>query len=260
MKIIDSHCHLDRIDHSSHGLGLQGSIAQAQAAGVAHMLCISVDVETLPTLVAIAEEFDCVSLSVGVHPAEEGCEDASLERLLEFASHPKVIAFGETGLDYYHCKGDVEWQHQRFIRHIEAAKILNKPLIIHTREAMEDTFKILKEHHAQTVGGVFHCFSGSLENAYAAIDLGFLVSFAGNLTFKNATELQHVAKHLPLEHILVETDSPYLTPMPFRGKPNTPAYVKYVVEKIAELKDIAPEEVAGATTKNFCNKFKIKLT
>ena len=192
---------------------------------------------------------------MGVHPTEHQEQAVSEKSLLTLAQHPNVIAIGETGLDYFHCKGEMTWQQERFRRHIGVANIIKKPLIIHTREARDDTIQIMREENASAIGGVMHCFTETKEMAKQALDLNFYISFSGIVTFKNATALQEVAQYVPMDRILVETDSPYLAPVPFRGQTNQPAYTRYVVEKIAELRGISAERVAEQTTKNFRQLF-----
>lgn len=223
---------------------------------VGHALCISVTLAEFPQVLAVAEAYDNIYASVGVHPDYEDEGEISVEELVKRAQHPKVVAIGETGLDYFRLTGDLEWQRERFRNHIRAAIEVDKPLIIHTRAAAEDTIRILREENAQMVGGVMHCFTESLDVAKQAIDLGFYISFSGIVTFKNAANLKEVAKQVPLDRILVETDSPYLAPVPFRGKTNQPAYVKYVAEEVAALRGIPFEELAEATTNNFFRLFK----
>lgn len=255
MYIVDSHCHLDRLDLSNFNGSLDKALSHAQEHSVAHMLCVCIDLENFEEVNAIAQNHQNIDASVGVHPTEQEGEEPSVDRLVSLASDNKVVAIGETGLDYFHCKGDVKWQQDRFRTHIQAAIACQKPLIIHTRDAREDTIAIMKEQNANAIGGVMHCFTESLEMAKQAIDQGFYISFSGIVTFKNAKELQEVAKSIPLEHMLIETDSPYLAPMPFRGKTNLPSYTKYVAEKIALLRGISVEEVAKATSKNYFNLF-----
>lgn len=223
---------------------------------VTHALCVSVNMREFPQVLAVAEAHDNIYASVGVHPDYEDEDPVSVEELVRLAAHPKVIAIGETGLDYFRLTGDLEWQRERFRTHIRAAILAGKPLIIHTREAAQDTIHIMQEEGARQIGGVMHCFTESLEVAEQAIALGFYISFSGIITFKNATDLKQVAQHIPLECMLVETDSPYLAPVPFRGKTNQPAYVKYVAEEIARLRGITLDEVAQATTHNFFQLFK----
>jgi TatD DNase family protein len=209
-----------------------------------------------PQVLALAESNDNFYASVGVHPDYENIEEPTLESLLTLANHPKVIAIGETGLDYFRLTGDLEWQRNRFRTHIRAAISSGKPLVIHTRNAAEDTLRIMREENAQKVGGVMHCFTENLEVALQAIELGFYISFSGIITFKNALIIKEVAKNIPLNRILVETDSPYLAPTPYRGKINQPSYVKHVAEEVAKLRDISLEEVSVATTENFFRLFK----
>jgi TatD DNase family protein len=204
----------------------------------------------------LAEQYDNFYASVGVHPDYENIEEPSVNTLVQLAQHSKIVAIGETGLDYFRLTGDLEWQRERFRTHIRAAILIGKPLIIHTRSAAEDTLRIMQEEGAIKVGGVMHCFTESLEVALAAIDMGFYISFSGIVTFKNAIQLKKVAQAVPLDKMLVETDSPYLAPVPFRGKTNQPAYVKYVAQEIANLRGISLDMVMQATTQNFFTLFK----
>ncbi len=242
---------------------LEGDIAlfldAAHINDVSHVLCVATTAENTPEVIQIAERYPHVSASVGIHPTEVPEQDLSKEELIRWASHPKVIAIGETGLDYFHItesKGR-EWQQARFRRHIQVSNELNKPLIIHTRNAPEDTIRILKEEKAQQ--GVMHCFTESWEVAKQAIELNFYISFSGIVTFRNATALQEVAKQVPLERMLIETDAPFLAPAPHRGKSNQPAFVRYVAEYIADLRDIPLTTVAEQTTKNFCSLFQVRV-
>lgn len=253
--LVDSHCHLDRLDLSKYDGSFDGALQAASENNVGHMLCVSIDLEAYPDMLAKVEKYPQISVSVGVHPNEHEGEEPTVERLLDLAKNPKVVAIGETGLDYFRSEGDLEWQRDRFRVHIEAAKQCQKPLIIHTREAKDDTIKVLREENAREAGGVMHCFAEDWEMAKASLDLDFYISFSGIVTFKNATELKEVAKKVPLDRMLVETDSPYLAPVPNRGKPNEPAYVHYVAEHIAELRGISVEEVAQATTENYRRLF-----
>lgn len=251
--LVDSHCHInfsglaDNID----------AVRQAMSEhGVGHALCISVTLKDFPQVLAMAEAYPNVFASVGVHPDYEDEPPFTADDLVRLADHPKVVAIGETGLDYFRLTGDLEWQRERFRTHIRAGIEAGKPLVIHTRSSAEDTIRIMREENAQHIGGVMHCFTETLEVALQAIELGFYISFSGIVTFKNAVQLKEVAKHVPLERVLVETDSPYLAPIPFRGKPNQPAYVKYVAEEVARLRNISLEELTTATTKNFFRLFK----
>ncbi len=256
---IDSHCHLDFPELSSR---LPEILATMQTNRVSHALCIAVELADFPRVLSLAEQYPNLFASVGVHPDYEHTDEPSVEQLVELSNHPKVIAIGETGLDYFRLTGDLEWQRQRFRTHIEASRIARKPLVIHTRAASEDTIKIMRESGAGTkeggAGGVIHCFTETLEMAMAAVELGFYISFSGILTFKNATQIQAVAKALPLERILIETDSPYLAPVPHRGKVNEPAWVKHVAEKLADLKQIPLAQVEQQTTENFCTLFDLE--
>lgn len=249
---IDSHCHLNFPELAED---LEQVLLNMQESQVSHALCVSVDLERLPEILNLAEAHENIFASVGVHPDYELPTEPQQAEIVHLARHPKVVAIGETGLDYYRLKGDLEWQRNRFRTHIRAAIEAKKPLIIHTRSAAEDTLRIMREEDADKVGGVMHCFTESLDVALAAIDLNFYISFSGIVTFKNAASLKEVARQIPLERILVETDSPYLAPVPHRGKLNQPAYVKFVAQEIASLRGISPEEVGLATSRNFRNLF-----
>ncbi len=255
MKLVDSHCHLNMLDLTPDNGSLDKVIERAQQQGVCHFLNVSVNLADFPELLKTAEIYPFVSASVGIHPNEQD-EHAGIAELIKLGMHPKVIAVGETGLDYFRSTGDLEWQRDRFRQHIAAAKQLAKPLIVHTRQAKEDTMKMLHEEHAREVGGVMHCFSEDWETARQALDLGFYISFSGVVTFKNAALLQDVAKKVPLDRVLVETDSPYLAPVPHRGKPNEPGYVRYTADFIAALRGVDAETFADQTTHNFFNLFK----
>ena len=253
--LVDSHCHLDCLDHSAWSNGLDGALQEAKQQGVGHMLCVSIELEKFDELLNLAKTYDNVSTSVGVHPNEREGHEPSLEELVSLASNKEVVAIGETGLDYFRSEGDLEWQRDRFRTHIAAAKQTQKPLIIHNRDSTEDTLKILKEEGADAIGGVMHCFVENWEIAKRAMDLNFYISFSGIVTFKSAQELQEVAKRMPSDKILVETDSPYLAPVPFRGKKNHPAYVRYVAEHIAGLRSTSLEDIAESTTENYFRLF-----
>lgn len=214
-------------------------------------MCISVTLPDLPRVIALAERHPQLWATVGVHPDYEDTAEPSVDDLVRLADHPRVLAIGETGLDYYRLEGDLEWQRERFRRHIRAARRINKPLVIHTRQASADTLRIMEEEGAAEVGGVMHCFTESQAVADAAIAMNFVISFSGIVTFKNARELQEVARTIPLQSMLVETDSPYLAPVPHRGKTNQPAWVRHVAEFIAQLRGVPPEVIAEATTANF---------
>lgn len=249
---IDSHCHLN-FPELAENLG--EVLENMRRNGVSDALCVGVSLDRFPEIVAIAERYPHIYASVGVHPDHELDAEPTQEQLVQLAQHPKVVAIGETGLDYFRLKGDLEWQRERFRTHIRAARSCGKPLIIHTREAAADTLRIMKEEGADRVGGVMHCFTETMEIARTAMELGFYISFSGIVTFKNAVALKEVARQLPLERMLIETDSPYLAPTPFRGKLNQPAYVRHVAEEIARLRGVPLEEIGRATTDNFRRLF-----
>jgi TatD DNase family protein len=251
--LVDSHCHLDMLCQDRPALS--AVLDDARAAGIEHMLCVSVSLERFPAMMALIEPYAQVSASVGVHPDGTNVREPSVDELAEQAQQERVVAIGETGLDYFRSEGDVEWQRERFRRHIRAACEINKPLIVHTRAARDDTLRIMAEENAARAGGVLHCFTEDWEMARAAIDMNFHISFSGIVTFKNARDLQDVARQVPIERMLVETDAPYLAPVPRRGKTNQPAYVRYVAEFIAGLRETSTESVAEATTQNFYRLF-----
>ncbi|MDH2235557.1 TatD family hydrolase [Pigmentiphaga sp. GD03639] len=250
---VDSHCHLDFPELAAQ---LPEILERMRGNHVAQALCVSVNLPDWPRLMELVRGHDNLWASVGVHPDYEDTPDPTVEQLVELAATPKVVAIGETGLDYYRLTGDLTWQRDRFRNHIRAARRTGKPLIIHTRSAAEDTLRIMEEEGAAEVGGVMHCFTESQAVADAAIAMNFHISFSGIVTFKNARELQEVARNIPLDQILIETDSPYLAPVPHRGKLNDPSKVIHVAEKIADLRGITVEAVAEASTKNFFNLFK----
>jgi len=252
---IDSHCHLDRIKLEPYQGDLALAIEAAHEEGVDTMLCVAIDLEHIEEVLSIAARFPNVYASVGVHPTSLDCEDPSVERLLKLAESDKVIAIGETGLDYYYSKDSRDIQLARFKNHLLASNESKKPVIIHTRDAKQDTLSYIKKYSNPEVAGVLHCFTEDLDMAEQAIESNFYISFSGIVTFKNAKELQEVAKALPLERILIETDSPYLAPVPFRGMSNEPKYVPEVARFIAELKNISIEQVANQTTQNFKDLF-----
>ena len=255
--LVDSHCHLDFPDLRDT---LPDALALMKANDVRHALCVSVTLEDFPGVLAIAEAHPHLYASVGVHPDSTDVRDPDVAELVALARHPKIVAIGETGLDYFRLKGNLEWQRERFRRHIRASRETAKPLIIHTRAAAEDTIRVMREERADEAGGVMHCFTESWEVARAALDLGFYISFSGIVTFKSATELREVARKVPLDRMLVETDSPYLAPVPHRGKTNQPGYVKHTAEAIAALCGLPFEELASATTDNFFRLFRIERT
>ena len=258
---VDSHCHINFPDLRAR---LPELLTRMRENRVTHALCISVTLEDFPSVLEIAEQEPNVYATVGVHPdaeadIEEGTriEEPTLERLLALADHPRVVGIGETGLDYYRLGdrtvADMEWQRDRFRTHIRASKQTGKPLVIHTRSAADDTLAIMREEGADAARGVMHCFTESWEVAKAALDLGFYISFSGIVTFKNAVDLQETAKKVPLDRMLIETDSPYLAPVPFRGKTNEPAYVRHVGEFLATLRGEPLDRIAATTTENFFN-------
>lgn len=249
---IDSHCHLNFPGLAEE---LDTIFDNMRANDVSHALCVSVDLASFPQVLELAERHDNLYASVGVHPDYELETEPTRTELVRLAQHPKVIAIGETGLDYFRLTGDLEWQRERFRTHIRAARECGKPLIIHKRSAAQDTLRIMAEEDAGKIGGVMHCFTENLEVANAAINLGFHISFSGILTFKNAAIIKEVAQSIPLEKILIETDSPYLAPTPHRGKTNQPAFVKHVAEEIARLRSITVDEVGMATSQNFRRLF-----
>ncbi|MBS1197447.1 MAG: TatD family deoxyribonuclease [Proteobacteria bacterium] len=251
--LVDSHCHLDFPDLANR---LPELLQRMRDNGVGHAVCIGVNLEDLPKVLAIAEAHDQLFASVGVHPEYTEVEEPDEEHLIALAAHPKVIAIGETGLDYYWQKDKPEWQRDRFRTHIRSAKRAGKPLVIHTRESAEDTLRLLREEGAATVGGVMHCFTETWEIAEQALELGFYISLSGIVTFKNALQVKEVARKVPLDRLLVETDAPYLAPMPYRGKTNEPAYVRYVADEIAKLREVSGEAIFQATTDNFFTLFK----
>ena len=249
---IDSHCHINFPDLADKLPEVFDLMRQNQ---VSHALCISVELERFPDILALAESHPNVYASVGVHPDHEDCSEPSVEQLVALADHPRVVAIGETGLDYFRLTGDLEWQRERFRTHIRAARACRKPLVIHTRSAAEDTLRLMREELAGEAGGVMHCFTESLAVAEAAMEMGFYISFSGIVTFKNAVALREVAAAVPLERMLIETDSPYLAPVPHRGRTNQPGYVMHVAEEIARIKGLSAEEVGEITSQNFFRLF-----
>jgi TatD DNase family protein len=251
-SFVDSHCHINFPELYQN---IDSILSKMSSNKVTHALCVSVTLDKLPDIFKIANTYPHIFASVGVHPDYEDIEEPSVDELCRFAKEKKVVAIGETGLDYFRVLGDLSWQRDRFRTHIKAAIQSNLPLIIHTRNAAEDTLKIMREEGANHVGGVMHCFTESLDVAFEAIKLNFYISFSGIVTFKNATDLKEVVKAIPLDRILIETDSPYLAPVPYRGKINDPSNVIHVAEEIAKLKNIPVEEVGEPTTQNFFKLF-----
>ena len=250
---VDSHCHLAFPELAGD---IDGVLARMSAAGVHRALSVCTRLDEFDRIHALAAGDERILASVGVHPDTPPGDEPTVQRLVELAGRPRVVAIGETGLDYYRLPEPLDWQRERFRIHIRAAREAGKPLIIHTRAASADTLRIMREERAGEAGGVMHCFTESLDVALAAIEMGFFVSFSGIVTFKNARELQAVAKALPLERLLIETDAPYLAPVPFRGRTNEPAFVPRVAAKLAELQQTSIEAVAAATTENFLRCFK----
>jgi TatD DNase family protein len=251
--LVDSHCHLDFDEFRDR---IPEVLAEMAGAGVSHALCISVTLSEFPRVKALAEAHENLFATVGVHPDYPDAGAVEVDELVTRADHPKILAIGETGLDYYRLRGDLEWQRDRFRNHIRAARECRKPLVVHSRSAAKDTLRIMREERAGEVGGVMHCFTETLDVARAAVEMGFLISFSGIVTFKNAGDLRETAKSLPIDRILVETDAPYLAPVPHRGKVNQPAFVRFVVDEIARVRDVDPAGIARATTANFASLFK----
>ncbi|MCG6860641.1 MAG: TatD family hydrolase [Chromatiaceae bacterium] len=253
--LVDSHCHLDRVNLKPYAGELHRLMDETRAAGVGHMLCVSIDLEHYPKMRTLVDPYPQVSVSVGVHPNERHGQDPTPDELVELAQDARNVAIGETGLDYFRTKGDLGWQQQRFRNHIAAARACGKPLIVHSRDAREDTLRILREEGARDVGGVLHCFADTWEMAGAALDLGFYISFSGIVTFKTAGDLREVAAKVPIDRLLIETDCPYLTPVPYRGKPNEPKFVSAVAHCIAGLRGMPDEDLAAVTSDNFFRLF-----
>lgn len=258
LQLSDSHCHIHMLDLNEFQDDVDNVIQAATDNGIAYMLCVGTRLEDHSKIITFCERYKQVCGSVGLHPNETATaeEEPDIDRLLTLAAHPKILAIGETGLDYYRTEEKQPWQHERFRVHIRAAIQSQKPLIIHTRNARQDTLKILREEQAEKIGGVFHCFTEDWATAEAALSLNFYISFSGIVTFKNAVDLQEVAKRVPLDKMLIETDAPYLAPVPHRGKMNQPAYVRYVAEFLAQLKGVSLAELANATTENYKRLFK----
>jgi TatD DNase family protein len=250
--VVDSHCHLDLPELVDD---LPGVLERMEACNVVHALCVSISLEAFPEMLRMVERYAKLSASVGVHPDQQNVREPSVEELTRLATHSKVVAIGETGLDYYRVEGDLDWQRNRFRTHIRAAREIGKPLIVHCRAAADDLLRIMREEHAAEVGGVMHCFTETWEVAEQAMELNFAISLSGIVTFKNAGNVRAVAQRVPSERLLVETDSPYLAPVPFRGKRNEPAYVRYVAEEIARLRGATADEISRSTCANFFEMF-----
>lgn len=254
---VDSHCHLDHLELDSYDGSLDAAMAAARERGVDKFLCVNVELETFERVKTVAENYSDVFFSVGVHPIYQESMDPTEADLIQRAQHQKVVAIGETGLDYHYCKGDLEWQRERFRIHVRAARAVNKPLIIHTRDARADTIAILTDEKAADVGGVMHCFTEDWGTARAALELGFYISFSGIVTFRNADALREVALQVPLDKMLVETDAPWLAPVPYRGKSNEPKYLPEVGRFLAKLRNLDEREFAQVTTENFNRLFRV---
>lgn len=253
--LIDSHCHLDRLDLTPYDGNVQAAIQAARDAGVGTFLCIGVDLQSLQPVIALAEQDSAIFATVGVHPLYRENPLPELSELLHWAGHPRVVALGETGLDYFYPNADVDWQKMSFETHVEAAHRTGLPLVIHTRQAKEDTLAILRNGGQGELRGVLHCFTEDLDMAQQAVELGFLISISGIVTFANASALRDVVKALPLESLLIETDSPWLAPVPYRGRSNEPCYLPAVAETVAKLKGVDVETVARVTSDNFFRLF-----
>ncbi|MBI3545475.1 MAG: TatD family hydrolase [Gammaproteobacteria bacterium] len=262
--LVDSHCHLN---FDPLNTCLEDVLQRARDNGVGHMLCVAVTLEAYPEIRQLAQQHAHIFASVGVHPNETEGHEPSVDELVDLADNPRVVAIGETGLDYFRSQGDLSYdqtngvgrhlqQQERFRHHIRAAKKSGKPLIIHTRDAAQDTLRIMREEGAGEIGGVMHCFTESQDVARAALDLNFYISFSGIVTFRNAEALRDVAKNVPADRLLIETDSPYLAPVPYRGKTNEPAFVRHVAECLANLRQLSVESIADLTTRNFFTLFK----
>jgi TatD DNase family protein len=255
--LVDSHCHLDRLDLTPYDNDFSRFMGETAKHQIEHLLCVAIDLESYPNMRALVDRYEDISVSVGVHPNEKNGREPTVEDLVKLADDPRVVAIGETGLDYYRSEGDLAWQQERFRHHIQAAKATGKPLIIHTREAREDTLQILAEEGADEVGGVVHCFTEDWETAKRALDLNFYISFSGIVTFKNAHAIQDAAKKVPEDRFLIETDSPYLAPMPHRGKPNYPFYVYHVADFLGKLRGVSLDAIAALSTRNFYSLFPV---
>ncbi|MCP5209080.1 MAG: TatD family hydrolase [Hahellaceae bacterium] len=252
---VDSHCHLDRLNLKHYEGSLDLALAKAREVGVSKMLCVCIDLEHLDDVMQIAEAHPDIYASVGVHPSHNDGEDPDAQRLVTLSRHEKVVAIGETGLDYFYGKDNKSAQKARFTEHLKAGSISKKPVIIHTRDAREDTIDLMSQYADKQSAGVMHCFTETKEMAEAALALNFYISFSGIITFKNADDLREVVKYVPIERLLIETDSPYLAPVPYRGKSNEPAYVSEVAKQVASLKGLSVEDVARITSDNFTNLF-----
>lgn len=257
MELTDTHCHLDRLDLTPYQGDLNKALKHADEQGIKHFLCVCITLDDFPAMLALTKPYPHIHATVGLHPNEEIAKEPTAEYLYQLAQDEKVIGIGETGLDYYRSTGDLKWQQDRFREHIRAAKVLKRPIIVHSRQAKADTIRILQEENASDVGGIMHCFTEDWAMAQQALDLNFHISFSGIVTFKNAKEIQQVARQVPLDRMLLETDSPYLAPEPHRGKTNEPAYVRHTAEFIASMRGIDSVELAARTTSNYLKLFKL---
>ena len=255
--LVDSHCHLDCIDLSDFDNSFDELIQQTYAAGVEHMLCVSINLEKYPGMLEAVRDYPNISVSAGLHPMADESDEFSAEYLAELAKDEKVVAIGETGLDYYYHKDNPQWQQDRFRAHVQVANKVKKPVIIHTRDAGDDTLKILQQENAEACGGVIHCFTETQDFANKAIEMGLMISISGIVTFRNADALREIAKTIPDDHLLIETDSPYLAPVPYRGKQNQPAYVHQVAETLAEIRNTSVESIAEISRNNFYRLFNV---
>ncbi|MCP3870439.1 MAG: TatD family hydrolase [Gammaproteobacteria bacterium] len=253
--LIDSHCHLDRLGLEPFENSFDNLMEQIFKADISNLLCVSIDLESYPAMLKLVQDYPQIAISVGVHPNDRDRREPQPEELVELASHPRNCAIGETGLDYFRSEGDLDWQRDRFRRHIQAARSCGKPLIIHTRAAREDTIAVMKEEEARDAGGVMHCFTENWDMARQALDLGFYISFSGIITFKSAADLREVVRKVPQDRILIETDAPYLAPVPHRGKPNIPQYVAHVADCVADLNGASREKVEQMTAENYFRLF-----
>ena len=258
--LVDSHCHLDCIDLTEFDNNFDALIQQTLEAGVEHMLCVSINLQKYPQMLEKVRPYPTISVSAGMHPMADETDDFSVEYLTELASDKKVVAIGETGLDYYYHKGDPQWQQQRFRAHIQVANQLDKPVIVHTRDAGDDTLDILRQENAGRCGGVIHCFTETQAFADQAIEMGLMISISGIVTFRNAEALRDIARSIPDDHLLIETDAPYLAPMPHRGKQNQPAYVRHVAETLAAVRNTTVEHIAEISRNNFYRLFNLAVS
>jgi len=255
--LVDSHCHLDCIDLSEFDNNFDKLIQDSLNAGIEHMLCVSINLQKYPAMLEKVRQYQNISVSAGMHPMADETDEFSVDYLTELADDEKVVAIGETGLDYYYHKGDPQWQLQRFRAHIQVANQVNKPVIIHTRDAGDDTLKVLQEESAEQCGGVIHCFTETQEFANQALEMGLMISISGIVTFRNADVLRKIAKSIPDNRLLIETDSPYLAPMPHRGKQNQPAFVRHVAETLADIRNTSVEHIAEISRNNYYQLFNI---